>query len=678
MLETVKKYIEEKDLLNLAEEIIEKFDTQKEKGPKINLKLQKIKMQNFGCLKNFEFEFDKQVNFFEGETGSGKSTALESFLYLLRAGERDVKGIIGEYDDKISGELLFNNNIELKLTRSSESGKVSLIRNNDDIVTKNIRELDEKLEEIIGLKTDLLLSTIYYSPRLSFQFSRKLPFEIEELLIRISKLDIWLELEKYAKELKKTEQTKIDEINGAIGYVSNIDQTEDELNKLIKDAQKEIDDIDEEVKGFKIYDITKLNKEYSTIKSKIDNREEVEKKIKEHSDLKKEIKDMENKIIVIMDSIKDLGYSSEKEDRMNKEINLLKDELAEIKNAGLNIKNEITKKEKLLTVSTCPVLQIDCDKLKENSAGIEKELVTMNSERKNLLEKYNVTDVKIKEKEKELLKLKEDGNKVNKFNVEREYLEGELKNKNKNFNSIKIDNLNTELKKYPNSLYDDLEAMNLQIKNINKDIDSQQKERNSLNDKKMGLLTDIKDYGQKLKDIGNMEKFVKEKKKLEKRQTSYDVLIKKFGKKEIPKSEASKNLKQLNKNLNFVIDILSASQIALNINDKFEMGVKLKGKEKEWTPKTVSDGEDHVINLSFVLALGLLIFKNKLPYFFADDVLAYQDKGKGETVINGLIKLQKQEYIDQLYISSNRLKDYNLNKYADKIVEFENGEYKIK
>ncbi|MDD5589209.1 MAG: AAA family ATPase [Candidatus Nanoarchaeia archaeon] len=680
MLDTIKKYIEEKDLLNLAEEIIEKFDTKKEKEKKLNLKLQKINIQNFGCLEKFELEFDKDINFIEGEIGSGKSTALESLPYLLNAGSRDLKGFIGEYDDKVTGSLLFNNDVEMKLTRTNESVKICLAqgKDKDDIITKKILELDGKLEEIIGISPDLLLSTIYYSPRLSFQFSRKLPFEIKELLIRVAKLDIWLNLEKYTKELKKEEKTKIDEINGVIGYASNIDQSEDELNKLIKNTQKDIDDIDEEIKGLKTYDITKLNKDYNVIKNKIDSREEVEKKIKEHSDLKKEIKDIENKIVDIMESIKKIGYSTEKVDKLNKEIDVLKNELIEVKNTGLNIKDEITKKEKLLKVSACPILQIDCDKLKENSTVVEKDLVEMNTERNVLLKKYNDIDAKIKKQEEELLSLKKDGNKVDEFNTKRKYLEDDLKDKNKNFSAIKIDNLNSELKKYSKSLYDELDTLDLQIKDINKDINTQQKERDGLNDKKLVLLTDIKDYEQKLKDIKNMDKFVKEKNKLEKRQTNYDVLITKFGKNEIPKFEASKILKQLNKNINLVIDVLSKSQITLNINDDFEMSVKLKGKEKEWTPKTVSDAEDHIINLSFVVALGLLVFKNKLPYFFADDVLAYQSEKTGEDIIRGLIKLHKEEYIEQIYIASNRLKDYELNNLADKVIEFECGKYKIK
>ena len=100
------------------------------------------------------------------------------------------------------------------------------------------------------------------------------------------------------------------------------------------------------------------------------------------------------------------------------------------------------------------------------------------------------------------------------------------------------------------------------------------------------------------------------------------------------------------------------------------MEVKVAGIEKKLTPKVVSEGQEHLINLAFVLSLGMFVFDNKLPYFFADDVVAFQSNETAKEVVLGLIDLQKQGYIGQLYLSSNRLKDLKLNNYADRIVEF--------
>ena len=97
------------------------------------------------------------------------------------------------------------------------------------------------IKNYTNVDIELLTSTLYYSPRLSFLFSRKLPHEREALLIKLANLDIWLDLEKFAKDKKKEEKTKLDEIEGVLGHLADVEYTEADLKKQIGKDKKEIE-----------------------------------------------------------------------------------------------------------------------------------------------------------------------------------------------------------------------------------------------------------------------------------------------------------------------------------------------------------------------------------------------------------------------------------------------------
>jgi DNA repair exonuclease SbcCD ATPase subunit len=383
MIETIKKYITDKAQIKLAEEIILQFEKEKKKAKAPNLKLNKLEVSNFGNLKKFSMDFNKNVTFFEGPRNSGKSWAMESWLYLFSGGSRDVKGVIGQFDNKMSGKLYFNDLVS-SWSRSESAGKLN-IKQGEYTVCSNIRDVKDIMMGHTGLNTQLLTSMMYYSPRMSFQFSRKMPFEIEELLIKIAKLDIWLDLEAFTKKIKKTEGDKLSEIQGAIGYISEISYTKEELQGLVKKAKQEIKDIDQQISELKIPDVTKLNKEFVDIKSKVDVRQVLLNSIEEcnqyKSDLKSKTQELEDK----KKESESLGFDPKSIKNIENEIEKLNDKFNDIKTKGMAIKQEIEQKKDMTKNSQCPILQFDCDKLNKNNVLIEGQIVELTTKRNDCL-----------------------------------------------------------------------------------------------------------------------------------------------------------------------------------------------------------------------------------------------------------------------------------------------------
>jgi cell division septum initiation protein DivIVA len=268
-------------------------------------------------------------------------------------------------------------------------------------------------------------------------------------------------------------------------------------------------------------------------------------------------------------------------------------------------------------------------------------------------------------------------NKDRQIKSEIETINSDIDKINTSIRGFNISKIQKDLEKHLPTLNDEMEKLTKKIEGVNKEIETKTNEKDALVGSRTDQLAEIKDYEQKLESMNKMEEFIKEKKKLDARQLLFDELITMFGKKEIPKKESKKILKNLNMYLNLVINKLSNKSISLKINDAFEMAVNLKDNPKSLTAKTVSEGEEHLINLSFVLALGLLTHDGKLSYFFADDVVAFQPDKNAQEIIMGLTDFQKKGIIKQVYLCTNRFQALKLGAHADKIITFDNGEYKI-
>lgn len=672
MIETIKKYIEDKNQIKLADAIIDKANIDISKKLKPSIHLDEIQIENFGSLKKFDFSFDKNITFFSGDRGMGKSWAMESWVYLLTGGSRSVKDVIGPYDVSVHGRLKFND-YTIEWNRGEKLAKLKFYKldkdKNEFIITDKINELSEKLENHIGINPDLLINTIYYSPRLSFQFSRKMPFEIEELLINIAGLRVWLELEEKTKKFRKEEEIRLHEINGAIGSLSEYQFTEDELKKIITKTKGEITDIDNEIKAIKMPNIIELNKEYNILRKLVEQKFEIEEYRKNISKYEATKNNIEKELSLLGDPEKTIKAF------MN-EIDVLKNKLEQTVNDGSQIKSRIDESSNINKLSECPILKIDCAELKKAKPDLEKSINKLNQEREKLLKQYSIIKAEIDNKNRELdnaQKVKQQYNQLDsKLQSINDFIM-DIKEKIKKIDTKKFQN---DLKEYPN-VDDKLKEILKQLESINREIKKCQEEKDKLNDNRVQLLSDLKNYEQKFQEYKRMNEFISEKERLEQRQGNYEILIEKFGKKGIPKSECQVILKKLNKYFEMIINQISNNTISASINEKFEMKIKCPNIEKELTPKVVSLGEEEIINLAFVLALGLLVFGGTMPYCFIDDAFAFQNDKTAKEIITGLIKMQKDDYIKQLYICSNKFCDLNLNKLADKVLVFEGGKFNV-
>jgi DNA repair exonuclease SbcCD ATPase subunit len=677
VIDIIKKYSTDSKLIKIAEEILSEFGHEKDMNKKPNLNLEKLSIHNFGNLEKFEIKFDKEINFFEGDRNSGKSWAMESPLYLMTGSSRDRQGIIGEYDNKMLGELLLNKDVQIRWNKTEKSGKVET-RKGDFIVSSSTKDLSRVIKNYTNIDIELMTSLFYYSPRLSFQFSRSLPYQIEELLIKVANLDIWLELESSIKKFKKKEEEKIFELQGTIGYISEQDLDKDELKEKIDENKKQINEIDQKFIQIKIPEIWEYREKYQKIENQVKQRNDMQQREDEINNLKEQLDNAKKGFEETQNAIKKLDFDEKEIEDIEKDINIQTEKLNDIKNQGQLLKKQIEDNEKIVDKSICPILNKECQDLKENSKKIVKGIYSLESQKQNLLKEYEIS-----QKGMSLYQFSKSGymRKKEKYIKYKLILQSNQQSILNFEESLKISLGKVKKMVIPGTLEEDLknlENLNKQIENIDKEVKEKESQKNKLIEQKTDILAENKDLESKFKNIEQMAKFIKEKNRLDNRRKLLEELIKMCGKKEIPKKESRNILSKLNKNINTILDKLTGGHMTQEINDDFEMKVNLKKGKKALSPKTISEGEELVLNLSFVLGLGLFKCKDKLPIFWVDDVCAFQPDEKAKEIINGIISLQKEGKIKQLFLASNRLKNLRINGLADRIFVFDNGKYKIK
>ena len=680
MLEVAKKYITDKKELKLTEDVINQYEKEKKIG-KLNLNLEHVIIDNCGVIDHFEMDFKEGITFIQGDRNSGKSFAMEAFLYALSGNSRSTNDIVGEYEKKMLLELAFNKDLKITWkvgTKTRDLKMIKKVKDEEFPVVLKITELKPKLKEYIGLDPDLLTSTIYYSPKLSSQFSRMMPFQREELLIKIARLDDWLELESFTKDLKKKEQQKVDEINGVIGYLSELEYDKKELEDMVGQIDKAVETIDKDLKSIEAPDVIKLNNEYKGIRNQLNSVEITRGAIETYNGYEENLKlnqdqliEREKELENFNNKIKDLSSIQNKKEQLEKN-------LVEIENDGKHLAKNIEENQKMLGNPVCPILNKPCDDLKGHYSHLQDSIANMNKEKEELRNKYQ-------EIKKELDVVTIQYNELNSINLSLEVLKtsivtinSEIDRYKKEISKIDIDKLRRELSKHDNDLEDQLTELEEKIDQVNKKIQEVEEEKEDLQNDKINKLAEKKDYHEKISQLVKMEKFIKEKTKLENRQNVFDQLISHFGKKGIPKKETKNILTKLNSIMANVINKISNNTMTMKLDDQFNMSVTIPHVKRPISPMTTSLGEEHVLNLAFVLSLGMFVFKEKMPCFFADDVAAFQPDHTAKDIISGLTELKKENKIHQLYMCSNRLKNLKITNVADRIIEFEKGNAKIK
>ncbi len=494
----------------------------------MNIKFNKINIQNFLSIGEASIDFSNNgytlVKGFNNNkddlatsNGSGKSSLFEAICWCL-TGET-IRGIKSDISNINTEDGAY---VELDLEVSGDTWKIirtkdhklyktnlKLIRNNQDISGKGIRDSSKILNEFLpDLTSSLIGSVIILGQGLPQRFSNNTPsgrkdvleklsksdFMIEDLKDRVAKRKIYLskELRKYEDLVLENESKlsvfkfKLEQQSTTLNNLKNKESLEKEINELTisqNSLSKELENLKITINEKNI-NIQDLRIKYSTLSKK---KSEISLKINNEKlkDIAKEDKWKSNEL---EDLNKNLAYTKSTIDSLKKEIKKIE-----------SIKDICpTCGQKIIGIEKPSTKQLEID-LNNNLEIFSK----INNNINNINNIYNININNINNNYNRKLK-------DNIFRIEEELTE--------------VIDIGNNLKNDLNILEKEYKQLDITLKENNDKIFNLKIELNSLENTKNSLITEINNIENSIKEIS--EKIMYNKKEKELFELKLDIINK--------------------------------------------------------------------------------------------------------------------------------------------------------
>lgn len=626
------------------------------------MKINKLKINNYGKLKDKEINFEPNLNIIYGKNEAGKSTLLNFIINSFYGISKNKKGkeisdtekytpwVGEEFSGKLEYQL--DNNETFEIFRDFKKKNPKIFNQNKEDISKQFNIDKNKGNEFFYEQTkideELFLSTIVVN-----QQEVKLGKQEQNILIQklANLVGTGDDNVSYKRAIDRINRRQLDEIGTSRSREKPINIIEKNIENL-KAEKQEL----EKYKDFK-YEIEENKNNYSEEINKLENKNNYLKEIK----LLNENGKIEKEKIKIKEDIKKENIEK---------INLLKNKINEIKN---NNKNILINKDKKIEKNN------NKNKLNKKIILFFTLIIILNIIQfiliKNKLINYILfltvpmdlifsIFLKIKENKKIKQQEKIEKNKINeieKINLEINNIENQIKLLEKN--NLELENNINELKnnfylkinlekekinnKYKNKIEKN-ELINLNnIKNINYEI---QEIENEINNKKIKLHTldlDKKNIEPKLENLSKLEENIvdnKEKMLTLKKLEKSIVLAKEIlddSYQEMKNTVTPKFTQNLSKNISTITD---GKYNNIQFDDQKGLIVELENGNYI-SASQLSIGTIDQLYLSLRLSMVEELSEEKMPIIL-DESFAYYDTERLENIL----KYINNKYIDHQII----------------------------
>lgn len=626
------------------------------------MKINKLKINAYGKLKEKEVEFKDNINIIYGKNEAGKSTLLNFITNSFYGISKNKKGKemsdIERYTPWTGEE--FSGKLEYELDNQE---KFEVFR---EFKKKNPKIFNEKMEDIskefnidknrgneffyeqTNVDESLFLSTILVN-------QQEVKLEKQEQNVLIQKIANLVgtgeDNVSFKRAIDRIDRRRLDEI----GTERSREKPINIISKKIEELEKEKQDLERYVDiKYKIEENkNNLNKEIENLENEnkflkeiklINENEKIEN---EKINLKINLKNENNKKInLIKNKINEINLNNKSIFEKNKKIDLEKNKLNKkiliifLIIILINILQFILIKNKyfnyifLLTVPTVLIFFLFLkNKIKNKELNIKNSLEKINLEINNLNHEINLIENNNIELENEINQLK--NNFTLKINLKKEkiknnYLEKIEKNKINYF--MNLENINLEIQNLENELNNkkiELHSMDLDNKNIEPKLENLSNIEEKLVDNK-----------EKMVNLKNLEKSMNLAKEI--LNVSYE---------KMKNTVTPKFTEELSKSIS---EITNGKYANVRLND--DTGLVVELEDGNYIPASrLSIGTIDQLYLSLRLAMVEELSKEKMPIIL-DEVFAYYDEERLKNIL-AYIANRFAEYQVMIFTCTNREKE---------------------
>lgn len=597
------------------------------------MKIENIKINSFGTLKNKEINLDKNVNIIYGKNESGKSTLLTYIKTAFYGISKNKNGKqISDFDkykpwsgEEFSGKIkyILDDGSKYEIFRDFNKKNAKIYNENLEDITKQFnmdkKEGSQFFIEQVGLDENMFTSTI-----MSGQQEVKLNEQQQNVLVqKIANIagtgDSNL---SYNKAKEKLNKKQLEEVG--------TERTQGKPINILKSKIKYISEMLEKLNLYKQEKIT-IEQKKKDLENKIQGQEQRRELIKKISELSGKIRIESEKV----------NYKNKFKEEKQDEIENLKREKEEITNISRNKKN---KNEWYWIINAIMIVLMAISIIALKNKYITYIILTVLT--CTLVLEYIIKINKIK-RNKDLQK-----NKIDLLNTKIDFLQ---KQKNDIEQDIKRekDNLEKEKEeiknKYNIELYD-IENSKNDLEEITSRINEEKIKLNTLEVEEKSIVNKLEDLVKLEEEFATIHEQLKE---IE--QKNYEInLAKDFLEKAYEKMKKNITPKftfNLSENIK---NITNGKYTNINVND--ENGLIVEIQNGEYIPaERLSIGTIDQLYLSLRISMIEEISKEKMPIIL-DEAFAYFDDERLENILKYLTQKYKQHQLI-IFTCTNREKN---------------------
>lgn len=597
------------------------------------MKIENIKINSFGTLKNKEINLDKNVNIIYGKNESGKSTLLTYIKTAFYGISKNKNGKqISDFDkykpwsgEEFSGKIkyILDDGSKYEIFRDFNKKNAKIYNDNLEDITKQFnmdkKEGSQFFIEQVGLDENMFTSTI-----MSGQQEVKLNEQQQNVLVqKIANIagtgDSNL---SYNKAKEKLNKKQLEEVG--------TERTQGKPINILKSKIKYISEMLEKLNLYKQEKIT-IEQKKKDLENKIQGQEQRRELIKKISELSGKIRIESEKV----------NYKNKIKEEKQDEIENLKREKEEITNISRNKKN---KNEWYWIINAIMIVLMAISIIALKNKYITYIILTVLT--CTLVLEYIIKINKIK-RNKDLQK-----NKIDLLNTKIDFLQ---KQKNDIEQDIKRekDNLEKEKEeiknKYNIELYD-IENSKNDLEEITSRINEEKIKLNTLEVEEKSIVNKLEDLIKLEEEFATIHEHLKE---IE--QKNYEInLAKDFLEKAYEKMKKNITPKftfNLSENIK---NITNGKYTNINVND--ENGLIVEIQNGEYIPaERLSIGTIDQLYLSLRISMIEEISKEKMPIIL-DEAFAYFDDERLENILKYLTQKYKQHQLI-IFTCTNREKN---------------------
>ena len=318
------------------------------------MKINKIKINSYGKLKNKEINLENNLNIIYGENESGKSTLLKFILNIFYGASRNKKGRdISDFEkykpwnsEEYSGKLAYelDNKTKYEIYREFNKKNPNIFNENGEDVVKEFNIDKNKGSEFFYEQTQIT-EEMFLATSIAMQQEVKVERSTQNILIqKISNLlETGEDKISYKKAVEKLNKMQLEKIG-----------TERSREKPINIVQKNIDIDEQKISELKKYENLEyeLEDEKNKIKKEI-NEKEIKNNLLKEIKIKNEKNNLENEKIKIKENI--IEENKNKINLINNNLEKINEKILNEKNNSKNIngkyeKNKLNKKLNLFLI----------------------------------------------------------------------------------------------------------------------------------------------------------------------------------------------------------------------------------------------------------------------------------------------------------------------------------------